>query len=124
MVFLEANAAGKPVIGGRSGGAIEAIEEGRSGFLVNPHDAGELASCLKRLLLDHGLREELGSAGLQRVRTEFDWKVRAERLREINRLILTAHSDPEDTRDGQLGKSRANFVEEAVSSKYRSKATN
>lgn len=120
MVFLEANAAGKPVIGGRSGGAIEAIEEGRSGFLVNPHDANELAGCLKRLLLDHGLREELGSAGLQRVRTEFDWKLRAEQLREINRFILTADSDPEDTRDGRFRKSRPNFVQDAVSSKHRS----
>jgi phosphatidyl-myo-inositol dimannoside synthase len=91
MVFLEANATGKPVIGGRSGGAVEAIAEGITGFLVNPNDAGELAVCLQRLLLDPSLRDGLGSAGLQRARSEFSWNLRAERLREINRSILNLY---------------------------------
>jgi phosphatidyl-myo-inositol dimannoside synthase len=88
IVFLEANAAGKPVIGGRSGGAIEAIAEGRTGYLVNPEDSNELAMVLRRLLIDRNLREELGQEGKRRVRTEFSWASRAALLRALNRKIL------------------------------------
>ena len=42
MVFLEANAAGKAVIGGKSGGAHEAVADGITGFLVNPENGAEL----------------------------------------------------------------------------------
>src|SRR5258706_9312263 len=36
LVFLEANACGKPVIGGGPGGISEAIVDGETGFLVGP----------------------------------------------------------------------------------------
>jgi phosphatidylinositol alpha-1,6-mannosyltransferase len=88
IVFLEASAAGKPVIGGRSGGAVEAIIEGVTGYLVNPDDADELAGVLKRLLTDRELRDKLGNAGTAWIHSEFNWKTRAELLREINRRIV------------------------------------
>jgi phosphatidylinositol alpha-1,6-mannosyltransferase len=91
IVFLEANAAGKPVIGGRSGGAIEAIAEGKTGFLVNPEDSNELALILRRLLLDQSLRQELGLLGARRAQTEFSWASRAEILRNLNLAILGKH---------------------------------
>jgi phosphatidylinositol alpha-1,6-mannosyltransferase len=91
MVFLEASAAGKPVIGGRTGGANEAIAEGITGFLVNPDDPDELAVTLRRLLLNRELRDKLGEAGAQRARADFDWKSRAEALHRVNHLILSGH---------------------------------
>jgi phosphatidyl-myo-inositol dimannoside synthase len=91
IVFLEASAAGKPVVGGRSGGAFEAIVEGVTGYLVNPDDADELAGILRRLLGDRELRERLGAAGASRVRAEFNWKARAEMLEALNRRILEPH---------------------------------
>jgi phosphatidylinositol alpha-1,6-mannosyltransferase len=84
MVFLEANAAGKPVIAGRSGGAIEAVDHGKTGFLVDPGDDGELRDALQTLLSNHECRQSMGAAGLHRVRSEFDWDSRAARLREIS----------------------------------------
>jgi phosphatidylinositol alpha-1,6-mannosyltransferase len=87
MVFLEASAAGKPVVGGRSGGVYDSIVEGVTGLLVNPEDVDELASKLRQLILDRGLRQRLGSAGLQRAKTEFSWETRARRLREIGKDI-------------------------------------
>lgn len=92
MVFLEASAAGKPVIGGRTGGAIEAIVEGKSGFLVDPNNVEELAAVLHRLVLDQELRQNLGAAGLRRVQSEFNWRKRAELLRELNLAITVEHA--------------------------------
>jgi phosphatidylinositol alpha-1,6-mannosyltransferase len=92
MVFLEANAAGKPVIGGRSGGAAEAIVEGSTGYLVNPDDHEEIAGILQLLLSNRELRARLGEAGTQRVRADFNWKSRAEALRKVNQDILSSHN--------------------------------
>jgi phosphatidylinositol alpha-1,6-mannosyltransferase len=88
MVFLEANAAGKPVIGGRSGGSVDAVVDGETGVLVDGTNIDELAGALERLLQDGNLRARLGSAGLARAREHFSWAARAQHLREINRRIL------------------------------------
>jgi phosphatidylinositol alpha-1,6-mannosyltransferase len=88
IVFLEANAAGKPVIGGRSGGAIEAVADGVTGFLVDPDNPAELEGVLRELLRDPKLRQTSGAAGRRRVESEFDWKQRAHRLHEVNCRVL------------------------------------
>ncbi|WP_348267233.1 glycosyltransferase family 4 protein [Edaphobacter paludis] len=90
MVFLEANAAGKPVIGGRSGGTAEAVAEGESGFLVDSDEDFELRDALQRLLMDASLRESMGAKGLQRARTEFDWDTRAALLGQISADIVAS----------------------------------
>ncbi len=63
VVFLEAMAAGVPVIGTRVGGVVEIIEHGVNGMLVRPDDVTDLAAMLIRLLRDAGLRERLRQAG-------------------------------------------------------------
>jgi phosphatidylinositol alpha-1,6-mannosyltransferase len=90
MVFLEAGAAGKPVIGGRSGGTSEAVLEGKTGYLVDPNDDGELQTVLHLLLNDSNLRQSMGSAGLQRARTEFSWDSRAASLQQIGNEVVTS----------------------------------
>jgi phosphatidyl-myo-inositol dimannoside synthase len=87
MVFIEANACGKPVIGGRSGGTTESIVDGQTGFLCNPGDNASLSEMLLLLLLNQGLRQRMGSAGLERVRNDFDWDSRARQLVEVHRRI-------------------------------------
>jgi phosphatidylinositol alpha-1,6-mannosyltransferase len=88
MVFLEANAAGKPVIGGRSGGTSEAVADGESGFLVDSDGDLELQDALRKLLTDQSLRESMGAKGLRRAREEFDWDSRAATLRKISYDIV------------------------------------
>jgi len=73
MVFLEANAAGKPVVGGRTGGTSEAVVENTTGLLVNPENVGELAAALERLLFNPDLRYRLGDAGRRRAVAQFSW---------------------------------------------------
>lgn len=73
LVFLEANACGKPVVGGRSGGVPEAVADGVTGLLVNPEDPEDVANALARLLSDRELATRLGQQGRARVVREFDW---------------------------------------------------
>lgn len=63
MVFLEAGAAGLPVVGGRDGGVPEAVLERRTGLLVPPFDTAALAAALRELLADPALRARLGEGG-------------------------------------------------------------
>jgi len=89
MAFVEANAVGRPVVGGRSGGAEEAIAEGESGLLLeDPRSVDELVSALRLLLSNRELRLRMGIAGAQRVQQEFGWQSRAERIRQISREIV------------------------------------
>lgn len=95
MVFTEANAVGKPVIGGRSGGTSEAVVEGTTGFLVDPEDASDVAARLLLLLENDDLSRRMGAAGLERARTEFNWNTRAQTFREINQeMVMRRHHQP------------------------------
>ena len=80
ITYLEANACGTPVIGGRSGGVGDAIADGETGFLVDPENPRELAEKLVALLSNRNLREKLGRQGRRRVEQNFTWKRIAERL--------------------------------------------
>lgn len=60
--MLEAMAAGLPVVATRVGGALDCVEDGRSGLLVPPEDSSELATALDKLLAD-GSRARLGARG-------------------------------------------------------------
>lgn len=59
LVFLEANALGKPVISGQGFGAEEVIENGGNGFLVPPGDTVALVKCLRSLLADESLQRQM-----------------------------------------------------------------
>jgi phosphatidylinositol alpha-1,6-mannosyltransferase len=80
LVFLEANACGKPAIGGRSGGAAEAIVQGKTGFLVEPDDLPGLVQALRKLLGDPALRSEMGLAGRRRAVEEFSNRGQAAKM--------------------------------------------
>jgi phosphatidylinositol alpha-1,6-mannosyltransferase len=90
MVFLEANACGKPVVGGRSGGAAEAVVHGKSGILIDPDNPSELAGSLRQLLRNNDLCLQMGADGFARARSDFDWLSRARLLDDINREMLGA----------------------------------
>jgi glycosyltransferase involved in cell wall biosynthesis len=70
-VLLEGMAMGKPVVASRGGAVPEIVMDGVTGLLFQPGDAGELASCLHRLLSDGELAMRMGSAGHRRLIEEF-----------------------------------------------------
>lgn len=77
IVFLEAAACGKPVIGGRSGGVAEAIADGATGLLVDGTDRESVAAAIECLARSEPLRRRFGSAGRQRVLRSFTWDAAA-----------------------------------------------
>lgn len=87
LVYLEAMACGKPVIGGAHGGAPEVIDDGKTGYLVPHGDAAQLATALETLLADPALEQEMGRRGKQRVENEFRFNVFAKSLRKILREL-------------------------------------
>jgi len=83
MTYLEANAFGKPVIGGRSGGVSEAVIDGVTGLLVDPCDVEAIAGACIRLLRNSELAGRLGMQGRERVEKEFSWDVICGELADI-----------------------------------------
>lgn len=69
----EAMACGLPVIAARAGGVPEIVENGTSGLLVEPGDAGALAGAVAELLENAALRDSLARAGRERVMERFNW---------------------------------------------------
>jgi phosphatidylinositol alpha-1,6-mannosyltransferase len=92
IVFVEAAACGVPSIAGRSGGSHEAVVDGETGFVVDPHDVGGVRAALDRLLGDDALRERLGAAARQRAVDELTYDRQVERLLPLTRGDLGALS--------------------------------
>ena len=83
IVYLEASAAGLPVIGGDSGGAPDAILPGESGYVVPGGDAAAVAGRLTGLLADPAAAAAMGEKGMAWVQREWRWELVADRLERI-----------------------------------------
>jgi glycosyltransferase involved in cell wall biosynthesis len=80
LVIAEAMACARPVIVSAAGGAGEIVEDGTDALAVPPGDVEALASAIRRLADDAGLRARLGAAGRARAERDFD---RSRLAREI-----------------------------------------
>jgi phosphatidylinositol alpha-1,6-mannosyltransferase len=87
LVFREANACRKPVIGGRAGGAVEAVADGVSGLLVDGYKPAEIAAAIERILGDRALAEQLSEGGLKLAREHSTEAVARKFLRTCERLL-------------------------------------
>jgi glycosyltransferase involved in cell wall biosynthesis len=81
--ILEAMAAGLPVVATRVGGIPEQVEDGTTGYLVEPDDVGGLADAIRRLTSDPARREAFGRAGAEKLEREFSSAAVAGRLLEL-----------------------------------------
>ena len=73
MVFLEASAAGKPVIGGKSGGTDDAILDGITGLRINGDNVDQITDAVLALLSDPQKASALGANGRRWVQETFTW---------------------------------------------------
>lgn len=83
IVYLEASATGLPVIAGDSGGAPEAVFEGKSGYVVGGKNKDELINRIVQLFNSEKLRTDLGSFGRQWVLDEWTWDKPVAKLKDI-----------------------------------------
>jgi glycosyltransferase involved in cell wall biosynthesis/peptidoglycan/xylan/chitin deacetylase (PgdA/CDA1 family) len=87
LVFREANACRKPVVGGRAGGAVEAVVDGQSGLLVDGSDPKQISDAILRILSDPDLAESLSAYGLQLALDNNTEAVARQFLRTCERLL-------------------------------------
>jgi len=80
IVYVEASACERAVVGGRSGGVEDAILDGKTGLLVDPLSVEEIAAAIERLYRDPELRARLGTAGRRRAMSELTWRHFAARV--------------------------------------------
>jgi phosphatidylinositol alpha-1,6-mannosyltransferase len=90
IVFLEANACSKPVIGGRSGGAVDAIADGESGYLIDPYSPQAIAEAAIRLLTDPALARRMGESGRELAQRKFSWERTARQVEALTAEVSAA----------------------------------
>jgi phosphatidyl-myo-inositol dimannoside synthase len=89
LVFLEAMAHGKPVIGGAHGGIPDIIEDGVTGLLVPHGDIARLSHALELVLADPARASEMGARGRERVHTTYSFAQFESRLVQAIENVLT-----------------------------------
>lgn len=86
LVFLEAAAAGLPVVSYAHGGVVEAVESGQTGILCPEGDVSSLSFAIGDLLRHPDRAATMGAAGRDRVKDRFD-------IRRTNRGLEDVYSD-------------------------------
>jgi phosphatidylinositol alpha-1,6-mannosyltransferase len=71
LVFLEAMAFRKPIVGVAAGGSVDLLIDGVNALVVRPHDSFALVSALEKLLRDKTLADQLGHRGGEIVRDKY-----------------------------------------------------
>ncbi len=82
-VNIEAMALKKTLVASRVGGAIEIIEDGKTGYFFEHNNEKDLADKVIELLLNPGLTHEMGTAAYNRVNKYFHIKTNVEKTQKL-----------------------------------------
>jgi glycosyltransferase involved in cell wall biosynthesis len=93
LIYLEAMNYAKPVIGCRSGGVPEVIDDGLTGLLVDPQDPTALAEAIISLLQRPDRLREMGIAARKRLLEEFTHVQMARRFARAYRKVIGSFQD-------------------------------
>lgn len=96
IAFIEANACGLPVIGGRSGGIEDAVVDGETGLLVDPHNVDEIGAAVIHLLTDVEYAKRLGEYGRRRVEEKLCWEKIGKRLDQYLHSVIEDIRQPDE----------------------------
>ena len=88
LVFLEAMAHAKPVIGGAHGGIPDILEDGVTGLLVPHGDTERLARALESLLSNPSRGREMGARGRERLEKTFSFAQFQSHLTQVLDSVL------------------------------------
>lgn len=87
-VYLEAMAAGTPVVCCSDGGIVDVVEDGVHGRVVPPRDAAAAAAALDELLGDESRRRAMGAAARRLVVDRLTWDRHAAEMADILRAAV------------------------------------
>ena len=93
LVFTEAWAMGKPVIGADTPAAASVISDGEDGLLAPP-DPERVAEMIVSILRDDAMARRMGEAGREKVRRHYSWQIIGARTREVYDELLGRSSAP------------------------------
>ena len=82
-MILEGMACRKPVVSTCFGGSREAVEDGTTGYIVNPYDVKMMAGKIEELLRDKEKNNRFGNAGYERVLRDFSLKKQTEEYEQV-----------------------------------------
>ena len=88
VVYVEAMAHGKPVIGCRSEGIEDFVEHGKTGMLVKPRDVDSLVEALDFLLSHPEEAKAMGERGRKLVLENYTWEKNAEKTIAVYEEVL------------------------------------
>jgi glycosyltransferase involved in cell wall biosynthesis len=88
--FLEAMAAGIPIVGTPVGGIPDFLTDGETGVFCQPNDAGSIARALTRIAGDAALREKLIANGRVLVAARYSWNDLAQNMQQLIQRTLNA----------------------------------
>ena len=123
IVFLEAMAFKKPVIGPDYGAPAELVRDGQNGLLVRADDAASVAEAISKMLLNPDMARAMGKTGGDWVRKRYSYRSFSEQLKEMlarfasdagSSLVVTADVRS-STRSQNIKRSAGSHVLEIVS---------
>jgi len=89
LTVLEAMACGIPTVASRVGGTSEILQDGDTGFLVEPRNVDELVSRICTLVADSNLRREMGERARKFIEKYYSWNQVAAQLSVIYQDVLS-----------------------------------
>jgi glycosyltransferase involved in cell wall biosynthesis len=89
-VLVRAMVEGRAIVATRVPAALDSLEDGVSGLLVEPDDPQALASALALIVRDPALRDRLGAAAAGSAAARFTWPRYIERLTDAYRLAVAS----------------------------------
>ncbi len=81
--FLEAMAAGVPIVGTPVGGIPDFLEDGVTGVFCQPRDPESIAKAVVRIQTEPGLREKLIIQARETVQSRFEWNQIAKKMGDL-----------------------------------------
>lgn len=92
LKLFEYMACAVPVVGARIGQIAEVVSDGETGLLYPPGELDGLTAACERLLADPPLRERLGRAGAEHVRSRYTWEGNAARVAALARSLMVSRN--------------------------------
>jgi sucrose synthase len=90
LTVVEAMSSGLPTFATSYGGPLEIIEDGESGFHIDPNHGAESAEIMAEFVeatrADPGYWDRLSAGAVERIRNNYTWALYAERMMTLSRI--------------------------------------